>query len=362
MKKKSSKNKTIQIDKEEENRLFLQTISLSQKAKIKEIENKIICGDSTDLNLVQCIPPDTFDLMIIDPPYNLTKRYGTDTFNKMYDNDYIRWFNSFIQGIRHVIKPNGTVYVCSDWTTSNLIYPILEKHFTIKNRITWEREKGRGAKSNWKNCLEDIWFCTLSNKYTFNAEAIKLKKRVIAPYKDNNDNAKDWNDEKDGKFRLTYASNLWTDISIPCWSMPENTDHPTQKPEKLIAKLIIASSNEGDFVFDPFLGSGTTAVVAKKLNRRFCGIEQNCYYAALSMKRLELAEINKSIQGYENGIFYDRNMLIKKTEDEIKQHRAKTNEEKCKNGKLLLNKKFIENLSSFFDEPVDDLDISLKKK
>jgi len=107
--------------------------------------------------------------------------------------------------------------------------------------------------------------------------------------------------------RLTYPSNIWTDISVPFWSMSENTNHPTQKPEKLIAKLILASSNPDDLIFDPFVGSGTTAVTAKKLGRRFIGIEREKEYAALACKRLEMAEHNSSIQGFENGIFKARN-------------------------------------------------------
>ena len=89
--------------------------------------------------------------------------------------------------------------------------------------------------------------------------------------------------------------------------MPENTPHPTQKPEKLIAKLILASSNSGDVVFDPFLGSGTTSVTAKKLGRRYIGIEREKAYAAIAEKRLEMAEDNPSIQGFEAGIFKTRN-------------------------------------------------------
>lgn len=93
--------------------------------------------------------------------------------------------------------------------------------------------------------------------------------------------------------------------------MPENTSHPTQKPEKLVAKLILASSNEGDVVFDPFLGSGTTSVVAKKLGRHYIGIEREKEYVALAERRLELAEADKSIQGYENGVFKSRNAEMK---------------------------------------------------
>jgi site-specific DNA-methyltransferase (adenine-specific) len=91
--------------------------------------------------------------------------------------------------------------------------------------------------------------------------------------------------------------------------MPENTDHPTQKPEKLIAKLVLASSKPGDVILDPFLGSGTTSVVAKKLGRRFVGIEQEEAYCLLAEKRLELADAEPSIQGYAGGYFWERNTL-----------------------------------------------------
>jgi site-specific DNA-methyltransferase (adenine-specific) len=89
--------------------------------------------------------------------------------------------------------------------------------------------------------------------------------------------------------------------------MKENTDHPTQKPEKLIAKLILASSNKGDLVFDCFLGSGTTAVAAKKLERKFSGIELDKKYVAYSIKRLKDAVQNKKIQGFADGVFWERN-------------------------------------------------------
>jgi len=92
--------------------------------------------------------------------------------------------------------------------------------------------------------------------------------------------------------------------------MPENTDHPTQKPEKLLAKIILASTNPGDLILDPFAGSGTTAVVAKKLNRRFVAIESDENYCLLALKRLELAETDRSIQGFLDGVFWERNAGI----------------------------------------------------
>ncbi|MCS7014472.1 MAG: site-specific DNA-methyltransferase, partial [Chloroherpetonaceae bacterium] len=186
--------------------------------------------------------------------------------------DYVAYLESWLPKLLRTLKPTASVYFCGEWRMSGALQFVLEKYLIVRNRITWEREKGRAAKRNWKNCSEDIWFCTVSDDYVFNADAVRLKRKVLAPYRENG-MPKDWEETPDGNFRLTAPSNLWTDITVPFWSMPENTDHPTQKPEKLIAKLILASSNEGDVVLDPFLGSGTTAVVAKKLGRRFIGIE-----------------------------------------------------------------------------------------
>ena len=89
--------------------------------------------------------------------------------------------------------------------------------------------------------------------------------------------------------------------------MPENTAHPTQKSEKLLAKIILASSNNGDIVFDPFVGSGSTSVTAKKLNRHYVGIEKSKQYCIWSEKRLEMANSDNTIQGYTDGVFWERN-------------------------------------------------------
>ena len=194
---------------------------------------------------------------------------------------------------------------------------VLKNYFTVRNRITWQREKGRGALANWKNGMEDIWFATKGEAYTFNVEAVKIRRKVLAPYKVDG-KPKDWEETKEGNFRNTCPSNFWDDISIPYWSMPENTPHPTQKPEKLLAKLILASSNEGDVVFDPFLGSGSTSVTAKKLGRHYVGIEQSEAYCAIAEKRLIMADSDKSIQGYTDGVFWERN--TKAIQNKYKKH------------------------------------------
>jgi site-specific DNA-methyltransferase (adenine-specific) len=249
------------------------------------------------------------DLIVLDPPYNISKSFNGHVFKEKDAREYCLWFENVIDLLAPMLTPRGTIYVCSDWKTSMLVAPILAKRFLVRNRITWEREKGRGAKSNWKNNTEDIWYCTVSEDYYFDVDAVKMKRKVIAPYRDEDGKPKDWEESEDGNYRLTHPSNIWSDITIPFWSMPENTDHPTQKPEKLIAKLILASTGRGGFVFDPFLGSGTTAVVAKKLGRRFLGIEQDTEYCCWARKRLEATERDASIQGYKDGVFWERNSL-----------------------------------------------------
>ena len=255
------------------------------------------------------LPNGFADLLILDPPYNLTKNYNGHIFRSKEADDYMAWFGRILASLIPLLRSHASVYACSDWQTSNLIFPVLDKHLHVRNRITWEREKGRGAKTNWKNNTEDIWFCTVGDDYCFNVDAVKLKRRVIAPYRSDDGEPKDWEETQEGNYRLTHPSNLWSDITIPFWSMPENTDHPAQKPEKLIAKLVLASSRPNDLVFDPFLGSGTTAVVARKLNRHFYGIESNREYCCWAAKRLIQANTDKTIQGYADGVFWDRNSL-----------------------------------------------------
>jgi len=304
-KKRSKLNRSIVLSGKEIKEYANRALKLKKKTDVKEITNGTI-----NQNLFEVIPflPDGFiDLMIIDPPYNLDKSFNGKKFKKQSIENYREWIESFLEPLIRCLKPTALIYFCGDWQSSTSIHLALEKYFKVRNRITWEREKGRGAKTNWKNNSEDIWFATVSNDFVFNVNDVKMKRRVIAPYKDEKGAPKDWISADDGKFRLTHPSNVFTDISVPFWSMSENTEHPTQKPEKLIAKLILASSNKGDFVFDPFLGSGTTSVVAKKLGRKFAGVETDERYAALTEKRIELAETDKSIQGYRDGVFWERN-------------------------------------------------------
>ncbi len=252
------------------------------------------------------LPQEQFDLLFADPPYNLTKDFGTQKFKQRSVDAYEEWLDTWLRLCVPLLKDTASVYICGDWRSSSAIQRVGSKYFRLQNRITWEREKGRGAKANWKNAAEDIWFFTVSDKFTFNTDAVKLRRKVMAPYKENG-SPKDWEISPAGNYRDTHPSNIWTDISVPFWSMSENTDHPTQKPEKLLAKIILASTNVGDMILDPFAGSGTTAVASKKLGRDFVAIESDENYCLIAQKRLELAEDDISIQGFSDGVFWERN-------------------------------------------------------
>lgn len=304
-KQRALRNRTLTILPEEIENLKKQITSFEEFSEKKDFLNKTINGDI--FKVLPLLPNEFADLIIIDPPYNLSKNFNGFSFNAMSDEKYDSYLDSWLSDVCKKLKPNGSLYLCGDWKCTSSLQRSLEKNLSIINRITWQREKGRGAKSNWKNGMEDIWFAVKNpNDYYFDVEAVKIKRKVIAPYKVDG-KPKDWSENSDGNFRLTYPSNFWDDISIPFWSMPENTDHPTQKPEKLYAKLILASSKPGDIVFDPFLGSGTSSVVAKKLGRNYCGIELNEEYCLWIAKRLLRAEKDKDIQGYTDGVFWERN-------------------------------------------------------
>ena len=304
---KSARNKTIDFD--------LAHAPAGVVAKIKTADDDLstrsavldqsINGDS--FAVLPQLPDRLADLALVDPPYNLNKQYDGLNFKHLADVDYQDFTQRWVDALKPKLTPTASLYVFSDWQTSIAIAPILAQNFIIKNRITWQREKGRGAKTNWKNGLEDIWFLTLNaKKYTFNVDQVKQRRQVIAPYRENGQ-AKDWQETAAGRFRDTMPSNFWDDIWIPYWSKPENTGHPTQKPEKLLAKTILASSNPGDLILDPFAGAGSSLVTAKKLGRHYVGIEQSKLYTAWGIYRLMRADHDQSIQGYQDGVFWERN-------------------------------------------------------
>lgn len=307
MKERAERNRTLTLSPEEEAYYAARLQQIGQPVTIGEIQDHIYCQDLTEA--LPYIPQAFADLLVIDPPYNLSIRYGDKKFTRTTDELYFDYVMQWLPEVLRWLKPDGSVYICCDWLSSPVIYQALRNcGITIRSRITWQREKGRGAKDNWKNAMEDIWYGVMDkNHFYFNLDAVKQKRKVIAPYRTSDGVPKDWEETDEGKFRLTCPSNFWDDLSIPYWSMPENTDHPTQKPEKLLAKLILASCPEGGLVADPFLGSGTTAVTAAKLGRHYTGFEVNPQYASWALKRLSQVEEDRHIQGFSDGVFWERN-------------------------------------------------------
>jgi len=304
-KERASMNRTIILTEDDKNILQNQINN-----HFDNKNNVIICGDFMTIN--KELPSSYVDLVLLDPPYNISKKYGDTLFKSMSSDEYIAYVEEIFLNCLRVLKPSGTMYICGDWNSSYLQRKALE-HLEnqgmcdVINRITWSRDKGRGANNNWKNNIEDIWMVVKDkNSYYFNVDAVKMRKTVLAPYKDKNGNNKDWTTDENGAYRMTAPSNIWFDITVPFWSMSENTDHPTQKSEKLYAKLILASSKPGDLVYEPFAGVCSGAVTSKKLDRQYIAIEYEKEYALLGQKRINMAELNKTIQGFEDGLFRDR--------------------------------------------------------
>lgn len=306
-KQRAPRNRTITLSSSDRVVFMEKLVKVSNPLRLEDIIERTINEDI--FRILDWLPRSFADLAFLDPPYNLTKTFNGTVFQQRSLEEYEAWMESWLPKLLRALKPNGTVYICGDWRSSSAIHRVAKKFLKIQNRITWEREKGRGASKNWKMCSEDVWFCTMSDDFVFNLDAVKMKRRVIAPYRDSDGRPKDWDETYAGAYRTTHPSNLWNDLTVPFWSMPENTDHPTQKPEKLLAKIILASSNPRDVVLDPFLGSGTTSVVARKLGRSFVGVEIDKEYCLLAEKRLALAESDATIQGFARGVFWERNSL-----------------------------------------------------
>ena len=295
---RSAKNKTLNLSEEQERKY----LALCPKKYVSD--DCVIKGDC--MEIMWDIPHSSVDLMIVDPPYNMYKKFGSEEFSRQSMAEYEKYTRSWIERALPLLKKTASVYVCCDWFSGITIGAALADYFVLRNRITWQREKGRGALKNWKNGMEDVWFASVGDDYYFDVNAVKQRKKVIAPYRKDGV-PKDWQEENGEKFRYTFPSNFWDDVTVPYWSMPENTPHPTQKPEKLLAKNILASSRPGDLVFDPFGGSGSTAVTAKKLGRRYLTIEKDEKYCAMAAYRLKKADSDKSVSGMKDGVFLPRN-------------------------------------------------------
>ena len=171
--KRAPLNRTMTLSDEEIASYKGRFAKLESSSIVEDVRDKIVCNDV--FRVLPHLPDASIDLMFADPPYNLNKSFNERQFRKTSLDEYSEWLESWLSQTVRILKPTASVYICGDWRCSTAIHRIGEKYFTPQNRITWEREKGRGAKSNWKNCSEDIWFFTVSDDYYFDVDAVNAK-------------------------------------------------------------------------------------------------------------------------------------------------------------------------------------------
>lgn len=234
--------------------------------------NQLICGDA--IEVISRLPSESVDLVIADPPYNLGKDYGNNRDLKAWD-EYGRFTDAWIEQAIRVLKPTGSIYVFMGVRfISKLFVSLEEKHRLFFNSwITWHYTQGMGRKVGFSPRHEDILFFNKSRKFTFNLDDVRVPQKY---YRQRNNMAG------------ANPGDVWQ-FSHVHYCSAERVEHPTQKPEALMERIIRASSNSGDLVLDPFVGSGTTSRVAAHLDRRWIGIDINPDYIALANRRIEEA-------------------------------------------------------------------------
>jgi DNA modification methylase len=264
-------------------------------------ENKIICGDN--LEILRKMPDEFVDLCYIDPPFFTSKTYEViwndgaeirafeDRWVKMGEtgrytkdiNVYLAFMEPRIKEIYRVLKKTGSFYLHCDWHANAHLRIMLDEIFgknNFQNEIIWFYKTGGVAKDRFARKHDNIYFYTKSNKYTFNPQ----KEKSYLSYKYGFQNIEIKQDEM-GYYTEVYCRDVW-DIPALRGNQPETIGYPTQKPEALLERIIKASSNEGDIVLDAFCGCGTTLAVAKRLNRRFIGIDVSPTACRLMAKRI----------------------------------------------------------------------------
>ena len=246
---------------------FVQDTTSMCTRRVQECDISLLHGDCN--SLIKTIETGSIDLIATDPPYEINfENNGWDKPNSL------NW-NFLATEFRRILKPDGSLLIFQGWSQVCETKGILDKYFFLKNWIIYDRIKGRGAKTNLVSTREDIlWYLVNENKYTYNKVPSTIKKKTGGSIGNRNGNA------------YRALSNVWTDISpIVPWSK-ERVKHPTQKPLSIMERILTVFSNEGSNVLDPFMGSGTTAVASKRLNRNFIGFEDNKEYYDISKKRM----------------------------------------------------------------------------
>jgi len=256
--------------------------SLSNAIKYSNLDHEIIHGDA--ISALADLASDSVDLIFADPPYNIGKDF--DGLKENWDEDsFLQWMFTCIDECVRVLKPRGTFYLMNSTENMPFLDMYCRKKLHIKSRIVWAYDSsGVQAKKYFGSMYEPMLMMTGSEKgYTFNSDSVLVEaktgsQRKLIDYRKTP--PQPYNTKK-------VPGNVWN-IPRVRFKMPEYENHPTQKPEQFLERIVLASSNTGDTVLDPFSGSFTTSAVAQKHNRRSIGIEINSEYVKMGIRRLDL--------------------------------------------------------------------------
>jgi site-specific DNA-methyltransferase (adenine-specific) len=245
--------------------------------------HQVIWGDA--LEVLTTIPNETVDLIFADPPYNIGKNFNGLPDKWKSEEDYLKWCYQWLDWCIEKLKPNGSFYVMASTQAMPYFDIYLRTKLTILSRIIWYYDSsGVQAKNYYGSLYEPILFGVKDkNNYTFNAQEILVEAKTGAKRK-----LIDYRKPIPTVYNSTKVpGNVW-EIPRVRYRMGEYENHPTQKPTALLERIILASSNRGDLVLDPFSGTFTTSYIAQQLGRRSIGIEINEEYIKIGLRRLQI--------------------------------------------------------------------------
>ncbi len=258
---------------------------MSEIVKHEKDKVEIYLGDCVEV--LGSIGNESVDLIFADPPYNIGKKFGDFKDTWTTNAEYAKWCQRWLQLCLDKLKPNGSLYVMTSTQAMPYIDIWLRERISILSRIVWHYDSsGVQARKYFGSLYEPILFCVKNtNNYTFNIEDIEIEARTGAQRK-----LIDYRKKIPTQYKTTKVpGNAWYTPRVR-YRMAEYEEHPSQKPEALLERIILASSNPGDLVLDPFAGTFTTCAVAKRLQRRTIGIESQELYYKIGLRRLNITD------------------------------------------------------------------------
>jgi len=271
---------------QETRRLGMELVMETKLPKMyKKDGHEVYWGDC--LEVLPKLQDGSVDLIFADPPYNIGKKFGDFVDQWPSDEDYSEWCKKWLDLCVAKLKDNGSLYVMCSTQCMPYLDLYLRRRMHVLSRIVWHYDSsGVQAKRYFGSLYEPILFCVKDeSKYTFNGESILVEAKTGAQRK-----LIDYRKPIPAPYNTKKVpGNVW---SLPRvrYRMGEYEEHPSQKPEALLERIILASSNPGDLVLDPFGGTFTTSAVARRLGRRSIGIESQEKYVGIGLRRLEIAQ------------------------------------------------------------------------